>query len=170
MLYKHTRLFCKGTTPESAAMFPKTMWHHRPKEMKHGIVLSFIFIRSIFSYHPIKVQLYPRISILKHGVPLSSQHISAPRLPPGGFIAQLHEPNCDADAPPVGYTHNRSTKWRKVPADASSTRFCPLVEYDQITTSPILSLAALKVDSIIALSGLVLLCVRGCKPRWKLRR
>lgn len=48
MLYKHTTLFCKGTTPESDAMFPKTMWHHRPKEMKHGIVLSFILLCLFF--------------------------------------------------------------------------------------------------------------------------
>lgn len=42
VLYKHTTLFCKGTIPESAAMFPKTMWHHRPKEPKHGVIIYFI--------------------------------------------------------------------------------------------------------------------------------
>lgn len=91
-------------------------------------------------------QFEPRISILNHGVPHSSQHISAPRLPPGRFKAQLHEPNCDADAPPAGYTENRPIKRRNVPPDASSARFYPLVEYDQITTTPVLPLAALKVD------------------------
>lgn len=93
ILNKHTTLFCKGITPDSAA----SQKHVAPRAKGAKAWYSFIihFIISLYSFY----YIYTFIS------PYKGQHPQA--LPPAGFIGQLLEANCDADAPPAGYTHNR---------------------------------------------------------------